>query len=113
MRTRNRPHRRLCAGFIVVDGFSVDPDAIADAVQRMAEFQRAAEGLLSEIDATVKNLHISWTGEGAAAQSEAHRQWSHGAVMMREALDRLHTAGTGAHGNYTGVMTANQKMWSS
>lgn len=97
----------------MADGFSVDPAAIADALERMTDFQRAAEGLLAEIDATVKNLHITWTGEGAAAQSEAHEKWSRGAAMMREALGGLHSAGTDAHGNYTGVMAANQKMWSS
>jgi WXG100 family type VII secretion target len=113
MRARSRHHRSPCTGFIVADGFSVDPEAIADALERMTEFQRAAESLLSEIDATVKNLHISWTGEGAAAHADAHEQWSRGAAMMRQALDRVHTAGTEAHGNYTGVMTANQKMWSS
>jgi WXG100 family type VII secretion target len=113
MRARSRPLPRSSAGFIVADGFSVDPEAIADAVERMADFQRAAEALLSEIDATVKNLHISWAGEGAVAHSKAHQQWAGGAAMMREALGRLHSAGTGAHGNYTGVITANQTMWSS
>jgi WXG100 family type VII secretion target len=97
----------------VADGFAVEPEAIADAVQRMTDFQRAAEALLAEIDATVKNLHVIWSGEGAAGQAEAHRRWTRGAAMMREALDQLHRAGAGAHGNYTGAITANQKMWSS
>ena len=95
------------------DGFAVDPEAVADALARMTEFQRAAEALLTEIDATVKALHITWSGEGAAGHKEAHEHWSRGAAMMREALGRLHTAGTGAHGNYTGVMSANHKMWSA
>ena len=97
----------------MADGFAVDPEAIADALERMTEFQRAAEGLLAEIDATVKSLHVTWSGEGAAAHAVAHKLWTHGAAMMREALGQLHTAGTGAHGNYTGAIAANQKMWSS
>lgn len=99
--------------FTVADGFAVDPDAVADALDRMAEFQCAAEGLLTEIDATVKSLHLTWSGEVATGHAEAHDRWSRGAAMMRAALGQLHTAGTGAHGNYTGVMSANQKMWSS
>ncbi|CAN5831180.1 pore-forming CpnT exporter EsxE [soil metagenome] len=97
----------------MADGFAVDPAAISDALERMTEFQSTAEGLLGEIDATVKNLHLTWSGEAAAAQSQAHERWSRGAAMMREALDQLHTAGTGAHHNYTGAISANQKMWST
>jgi WXG100 family type VII secretion target len=98
---------------MVADQFAVDPGAIADALDRMTDFQGAVEGLLAEIDTTVKNLHVTWSGEGAASHAEAHERWSRGAAMMREALDQLHKAGTGAHGNYTGVIAANRKMWSS
>jgi WXG100 family type VII secretion target len=98
---------------MVADQFAVEPEAIADALDRMTDFQSAAEGLLAEIDTTVKNLHVTWSGEGAAGHAEAHERWSRGAAMMRAALDQLHKAGTGAHGNYTGVVAANQKMWSS
>jgi WXG100 family type VII secretion target len=97
----------------VADVFAVDPEAIADALDRMTEFQRVAEGLLTEIDTTVKNLHVTWSGEAAAGHAEAHERWSRGAAMMREALGQLHTAGTDARGNYTGAISANQKMWST
>ncbi len=79
----------------------------------MTDFQHTAEALLAEIDTTVKNLHLTWTGEGAASQAEAHQRWVRGAAMMREALDQLHKAGAGAHGNYTDAIAANQKMWST
>lgn len=48
-----------------------------------------------------------------AVPGDVHERWSRGAAMMREALGQLHTAGSGAHGNYTGVSSVNQKMWSS
>lgn len=97
----------------MAEHFAVDPEAIADALERMTDFQRTAEALLSEIDTTVKNLHLTWAGAAAAAHTEAHDRWSRGAAMMREALDQLHKAGSGAHDNYTAVIAANQKMWSS
>ena len=97
----------------MADGFAVDPEAIADVLDRMTEFQRAAEGLLAEIDAEVKSLHVTWTGEAAGGHAEAHEQWSRGAAMMREALRRLHTAGVGARDNYAGAIATNQRMWSS
>jgi WXG100 family type VII secretion target len=96
----------------VAEAFRVDPQALADAVQRMADFQRYAESMLTEIDSLVSNLHTTWSGEAAAAHAEAHRHWARGEAMMREALDQLRTAGTTARGNYTGAMSTNLAMWS-
>lgn len=96
----------------MAEAFRVDPEVLAEAVQRMAEFGRHTEGMLSEIDSLVTNLHATWTGEGAAAHAEAHQHWARGEAMMREALARLKTAGTTAHANYTGAMSTNLDMWS-
>lgn len=96
----------------MTDPFSVDPEALADTLAQLSGFQRAAQDLLLEIESTVKNLHISWAGLAADAHHEAHGRWKHGAAQMQEALDRLRRAGTGAHGNFTGVIATNQKMWS-
>jgi WXG100 family type VII secretion target len=96
----------------VAEAFRVDPEALAHAVQRMSEFQRHAEELLTEIDSRVTRLHATWTGEGAAAHAEAHRHWARGEAMMREALAQLRTAGATAHRNYTGAMSTNLGMWS-
>jgi WXG100 family type VII secretion target len=96
----------------VAEAFRVDPEALADAIQRMAEFQRHAEGSLSEIDSLVTNLHATWSGEGAAAHAEAHRHWAIGEAMMREALAALKAAGATAHRNYVGAVAKNLGMWS-
>ncbi len=78
----------------------------------MAEFQHCSESLFSEIDALITNLHLTWTGRAAAAHAEAHRHWSRGEELMREALAHLQSVGTTAHANYTGAMTKNLDMWS-
>ena len=96
----------------MAEAFRVDPQALADAVQRMAEFQRHAESMLAEIDSLVTNLHATWAGQGAAAHAEAHRHWARGEAMMREALAQLRAAGATAHRNYLGAMSANLAMWS-
>ena len=96
----------------MAEPFRVDTDALADAVQRMTEFQRCAEQMLTEIDSLVTNLHTTWTGRGAAAHAEAHRHWARGEAMMREALAHLRTSGATAHRNYTGAMSTNVGMWS-
>jgi WXG100 family type VII secretion target len=95
----------------VADAFSVDPEALADAIQRMGEFMRHTESVVAEIDSLVTHLHQTWSGKAAAAHAEAHRHWSQGEATMREALTQLKAAGGTAHHNYTGVMTANTAMW--
>jgi WXG100 family type VII secretion target len=96
----------------VAEAFRVDPQALADAVQRMTEFQRYAENMVTEIDSLVSDLRSTWTGRGAAAHAEAHRHWTRGEAMMREALAQLRAAGATAHRNYTGAMSTNLAMWS-
>jgi WXG100 family type VII secretion target len=99
-------------GSEMAEAFRVDPQKLGDAVQRMADFGRYAEGVFSEIDRLVANLHATWTGEGAAAHAEAHRHWARGEAMMREALAQLQAAGVTAQHNYTGAMSTNVAMWS-
>ncbi len=96
----------------MAEPFRVDTETLAGAVERMAEFQRYAESMLTEIDSLVANLHATWTGEGAAAHAEAHRHWARGEAMMREALAKLGAAGATAHSNYSSVMSTNLAMWS-
>jgi WXG100 family type VII secretion target len=96
----------------VADAFSVDPETLADAMQRMGDFMRHTESVVAEIDSLVTRLHQTWSGEAAAAHAEAHRHWSQGEATMREALKALKTAGTTAHQNYTHAIAANVAMWS-
>jgi WXG100 family type VII secretion target len=96
----------------MADAFSIDPDALADALQRMGEFVQHTENVVGEVNALVAQLHQTWSGQAAAAHAEAHRCWSHGEATMREALRHLKTVGTVAQHNYTGAMAANMSLWS-
>lgn len=90
----------------------MDPAALAEAVQRIAAFQRYAEDMITELDSRVTRLHAAWSGAAAAAHAEAHQHWERGEAMMQEALAQLEKAATTAHGNYTGAMSTNLGMWS-
>ncbi|CRH14917.1 putative ESAT-6-like protein 12 [Mycobacterium tuberculosis] len=72
----------------MAEPFRVDPTVLADAVARMAEFGRHVEELVAEIESLVTRLHVTWTGEGAAAHAEAQRHWAAGEAMMRQAWVR-------------------------
>lgn len=111
MRTANSSPPRASEGWAVPE-FSVDLDALSESLERMDNFQRLSKALLDEIDNTVKNLHVSWQGEAAAAHAQAHQKWTHGAEQMAQALTVLHRSGTGAHRNYTHAAKINRTMWS-
>ena len=96
----------------MAEAFSVDPEALSDALERMDGFQRMSAALLAEIDNVVKNLHVRWDGAGAAAHAQAHQKWAHGAAQMDQALRALHQSGTGAHHNYNQAAATNRGMWS-
>lgn len=111
MRTVNSNRPRAWEDWAVGE-FSVDPEALSESLERMDNFQRLSKVLLDEIDNTVKNLHVSWQGEAAAAHAQAHEKWTHGAEQMAQALTVLHRSGTGAHRNYTHAAEINRTMWS-
>ena len=96
----------------VADAFSVNPEALSDALQLMREFVRQTESVVAEIDSLATQLHGTWSGRAAAAHAEAHRHWSQGEATMRQALTQLKAAGTTAHHNYTHAMATNIAMWS-
>ncbi len=98
--------------FTMADAFSVDPEVLADATERMGEFVRHTESVIAEINSLVTHLHSTWSGQAAATHAEAHRHWSRGEATMREALKQLKTAGSTAHHNYTCVTATNMSMWS-
>ena len=87
----------------MAEAFSVDPESLSNALERMDTFQRMSAALLGEIDSVVKNLHMSWDGAGASAHVQAHRKWSYGAA---------HQSGKSAHQNYTRAAATNRGMWS-
>lgn len=77
----------------------------------MEKFDTRVDNWLRELDRMISQLHVSWTGEAAAAQQQSHQEWIAGARKMREALEELRTAGRSAHKNYGSAIDANVKMW--
>ncbi|WP_286670859.1 WXG100 family type VII secretion target [Mycobacterium paraterrae] len=96
----------------MTDAFSVNPNALADAIERMGDYLTHTESITAEIDSLVAHLHQSWSGQAAAAHAEAHKHWSAGESTMRQALSQLKAAGATAHHNYTQAMATNSAMWS-
>lgn len=90
---------------------TVDLDAMAEVVTAMGQLDGRLDGWLAELDAVVADLHLSWSGEGAKAQAQAHQEWVRGAQEMATALRALRAVANTAHGNYTRTVETNVRMW--
>lgn len=83
--------------------------AFADTLQA---FERRAEAIGSRVDGQIADLHMSWSGDAAAAHRAQHDEWTAAAAQMREALAQLREAAHTAHRNYTEAAQLNVAMLS-
>lgn len=95
------------------DSFAVDLDALDDLVADVAACERELTALAAEVDREVDLLHRAWSGLAADAQLAAQAEWDRGLRAMRDALTRLRSAASSAHGHYTSAAHANLADWSS
>lgn len=89
----------------------MDLEELDSVVGHADELTKQVETWLNDLDALLSRLHETWSGETAAAQLEAHRQWVLGAEQMSESLRNLRSAAHTAHANYSSAVSANSKMW--
>lgn len=95
----------------MAERFLIDLDELEEIIAGMSRFDTDAESHCREVDQLVGRLHVTWAGEGAQAQQQAHERWLRGAEQMRAALVDLHEVARTAHGNYTAAVEANVGMW--
>jgi WXG100 family type VII secretion target len=91
--------------------FAVDIELLQDVVDRISAFERNLDGRLAELDARVARLHHVWSGDAAAEQGRAHREWLAGARQMQAAIGTLRRIAGTAHANYSSAIAANRQMW--
>jgi WXG100 family type VII secretion target len=92
--------------------FSVDLEELAGVAEEMQSFQRSFERRLEDLEKLVSDLHLTWTGQAAAAHLQAHEQWTTGAREMHQGISDMHKAAITAHDNYHSSATSNADMWS-
>ena len=93
-------------------GFTVDPEALLASVDQMSQFESQLEQSLARVKASVLSLGLSWHGDAAGQQRAAQEQWDNGAEQLRSALGQLRDIAEQAHGNYSGAVAMNARMWS-
>jgi WXG100 family type VII secretion target len=93
--------------------FAVDLDELESKIREMVAFERTMTRALAELDASVEHLHLTWTGEAAAAHRDAHRTWAEGMRRMSAGLAEIRSAAERAHANYSGAGATNFRMWAA
>ncbi len=93
------------------EGFRIDLELLDEAITAMNKFGSDVETWLGDVDRHVSDLHLSWSGDAATAQRAAHQEWMAGVRQMRENLEDLRTIAQRAHGNYSGAVDTNTRMW--
>lgn len=89
----------------------VDLDRLADIVDQMGRFEACLESALAEIDGRVDRMHMTWTGDAAAAHRRAHEEWIRGVAEMRAGFATMRRNARIAHENYRNAIEANGGMW--
>jgi WXG100 family type VII secretion target len=91
--------------------FTIDADELDQIISDVSKCETALQTLTSDLEKQIQSLQEVWEGLAAAAQKEAHAEWTKGMNDMRAALGDLRAAARTAHGNYTGAADANVNMW--
>lgn len=91
--------------------FTVDLDHLDRIVTRLSNLEKSIEQHLADLDKRIQQIHTVWSGDAAASQLAAHREWMTGAAEMRVGLAALRAAALTAHENYSAAVAANTKMW--
>jgi WXG100 family type VII secretion target len=91
--------------------YKVDLDELQRVIEGLDAFQRMLDTQLTSLDAVNSELHVTWEGEAAAANTLAHRKLAQGAREVHQALVAMHAAARRAHASYQAAADANVQTW--
>jgi WXG100 family type VII secretion target len=91
--------------------YKVDLDELSRVIESLDAFGRTLDAKLKELDRVNAELHVTWEGEAAVAQTAAHRKLTQGAAEVHRGLLAMHAAAARAHASYHAAVVANQQTW--
>jgi WXG100 family type VII secretion target len=94
-----------------MDRFMVDLDELLRVVSELASCEERLLERVTDLDARLRDLQDTWSGQAALAQEAAMAEWRAGYDAMHLALDRMRVAAVRAHDNYRRAAAANVAMW--
>lgn len=91
--------------------YKVDLGELQRVIDSLEAFGGRLDGQLAELDRVNGDLHATWEGEAATAQTEAHDKLTQGAREVHRALLAMHAAARRAHASYSAAAQANVQTW--
>ena len=91
--------------------YKVDLGELQRVIDSLEAFGGRLDAQLCELDRVNGDLHVTWEGEAATAQIEAHRKLTEGAREVHQALLAMHAAARHAHASYHAAAQANAQTW--
>ena len=91
--------------------YKVDLDELQLVIDSMNAFQELLDRQLTQLDKVNGQLHVTWEGEAATANTVAHRKLTQGAREVHQALLAMHSAARRAHASYHTAAQANLQTW--
>ncbi|MBO0880217.1 MAG: WXG100 family type VII secretion target [Mycobacterium sp.] len=91
--------------------YRVDLDGLQRLIDATATLESRIEGTVGEIDARIRQLHVTWIGEAATTHRQAHDARLAAAREMQDALNALRQKLVTARTAYHQVGPVNVDMW--
>jgi WXG100 family type VII secretion target len=91
--------------------YKVDLDELQRVIDSLDTFGAKLDAQLNELDQANGELHVTWQGEAATANVEAHRKLTQGAREVHQALVAMHAVARKAHVHYHAAAQANLQTW--
>lgn len=91
--------------------YEVDLGELQRVVEVVGTFAERFDAQLGALDRANGELHLTWEGEAATAQTTAHDTLTRGARELHRALVELRAAAGDAHGHYRAAARANVQTW--
>lgn len=94
------------------DQVTVQLQTLDGVVSELSAFNADVTAQLDDLEQRIAQLHVQWSGSGAAAHQQAHAEWANGARLMADGVQRLQRAAAAAHAAYAEASRANQALFS-
>ncbi|PXX55602.1 type VII secretion system (Wss) protein ESAT-6 [Nocardia tenerifensis] len=91
--------------------YRVNVPELGRLIDKSAELEKKIEERVAAIEKRIDDLHVDWSGTGAAGHRRAHNERVAAVAEMRAALRTLHDKLRTAHEAYGWVGPANHGMW--
>jgi len=91
--------------------FTANLPLLQEIVDRIGGFESTLDAQLDALDARVRRVRTTWSGQAADDYAAAYAHWSAAARETYAALGALRRVAATAHGNYAQAVSANGAMW--